>query len=72
VLVAVDDRNGGTVPLVQSPFRFTTGDVGARGVPAYRGEHNGEVLRELGFGDDEIAGFDRAGVISSRPPRPQR
>jgi crotonobetainyl-CoA:carnitine CoA-transferase CaiB-like acyl-CoA transferase len=45
-IVDIDDRAGGTRPLVQSPYRFSAADSGARGPAAWQGEHNEEVIRE--------------------------
>jgi len=42
----VDDRNGGTRRVVQSPYRFSAAEAGVRGPAPYRGEHNDEVLRD--------------------------
>ena len=44
-IVEVDDRSGGTLRIPNSPWRFSGADTGVRGVPAYRGEHNREVLQ---------------------------
>jgi CoA:oxalate CoA-transferase len=45
-IVEIDDRAGGTRPIPQSPYRFSTATSGVRGPAPYRGEHNREVLRE--------------------------
>ena len=45
-IVDVDDRAGGTRPVVQSPYRFKEAESGARGPAPHRGEHNAEVLQE--------------------------
>lgn len=53
---------------VSSPLKVH----GVSKVPARRapeiGEHNDEVLKELGFGDDEIDGLRTSGAIPSAPP----
>lgn len=68
-LADVDDRSGGTLKLARSPWRFSALEDGVRGVAAYRGEHNREVLRELlGMRDEEISQLEGAGVLSSRLP----
>ncbi len=60
----VDDRGGGTRRVVQSPYRFSGAKSGVRGVAAYRGEHNREVLGEwLGASADEIAKLEEAQVL---------
>ena len=66
VLVGVPDGRDGEMPVVQSPFRFSAGEVGVRGAPAYRGQHNREVLREVGIDDGEIDRLER----ERRPPVP--
>ena len=43
-IVDVPDRGGGRVRIPNSPWHFSEADVGVRGQPAYRGEHNREVL----------------------------
>jgi CoA:oxalate CoA-transferase len=45
-IVQVDDRNGGTRPITQSPYRFSGAKSGVRGPAPHRGEHNAEVLTE--------------------------
>jgi len=69
-VVDVDDRGGATVPIPNSPWRFSAAATGVRGVAAYRGEHNREVLREVaGLTDAEIDHLEAAGVLSSRLPQ---
>ena len=46
---------GGTIRIPNSPWRFSAASARARGVPAYRGEHNREVLAELLGLDDRGA-----------------
>jgi crotonobetainyl-CoA:carnitine CoA-transferase CaiB-like acyl-CoA transferase len=68
-VVAVDDRAGGTVLIPNSPWHFSDAVTGVRGRPAYRGEHNHEVLGGLlGLDDATIDRLDAAGVLSSRVP----
>ena len=62
----VDDRENGTRPVVQSPYRFSDAESGVRGGPAYRGEHNREVLtRWLDATAGEIAELEREGVLDA-------
>jgi crotonobetainyl-CoA:carnitine CoA-transferase CaiB-like acyl-CoA transferase len=68
-IVDVPDRGGGTIRIPNSPWRFSDADAGVRGQPAYRGEHNREVLAELcGLRDDELDALEADGVVSSRLP----
>jgi crotonobetainyl-CoA:carnitine CoA-transferase CaiB-like acyl-CoA transferase len=67
--VEVDDNTGRRVHVLNSPYRFSDAEAGVRGTPAFRGEHNAEVLRDLlGLGDDAIRALELSGVISARPP----
>jgi crotonobetainyl-CoA:carnitine CoA-transferase CaiB-like acyl-CoA transferase len=65
--VQVDDRAGGTRPVVQSPYRFSDADSGASPVGApLRGEHNRAVLDEwLELPPAEIDRLLEAGVLLS-------
>jgi len=68
-IAEVDDRGGGTVRVPEAPWRFSSTPARARGGPAYRGEHNRDVLAELL--DVDAATLDRLeadGVLSSRVP----
>ncbi len=46
MIVEVDDRDGGSRPVADSPYRFSQARSGVRGPAAHRGEHNREVLSE--------------------------
>lgn len=62
----VDDRENGTRPVVESPYRFSDAESGVRAGPAYRGEHNREVLTHwLGATPEEIDELERSGVLAA-------
>ncbi len=68
-IVEISDRGDGTFKVPNSPWRFSEATSGAHGVPAYRGEHNRDVLSELlGMGAEEIDKLETDGVLSSRLP----
>jgi crotonobetainyl-CoA:carnitine CoA-transferase CaiB-like acyl-CoA transferase len=72
-VVEVDDRSGGRLRLPNSPWRFSAAATGVRGVPAFRGEHNHEVLEGLlGLSPEDVSGLEDAGVLSSRLPSSAR
>jgi crotonobetainyl-CoA:carnitine CoA-transferase CaiB-like acyl-CoA transferase len=62
-LVEVDDRHGGTIRIPGAPWRFSSDALSHPGQPAYRGEHNVEILQELEFCRDDITRFVRLGVV---------
>jgi crotonobetainyl-CoA:carnitine CoA-transferase CaiB-like acyl-CoA transferase len=64
----VDDRVGGQVAIPGKPWRFSDERLDPAGVPAYRGEHNRQVLRELDFPEHVIAMYERQGVLTSAVP----
>lgn len=69
VVVQVPDRGSSTVPVPQAPWRFSSLPVGVHGSPAYRGEHNREVLGDLLRLDEaHLDALTTSGVISSRLP----
>ena len=62
----VDDRGGGQRPVVQSPYRFSAAESGARGGSPRQGEHNALVLADwLGSEQSEIDALAAAGVLRS-------
>ena len=67
---AVVDVGTGEAPLLvpRSPFRFSAAEAGTAGRPAWQGEHNRQVLAELGYGDDDVAALESEGVLVRRPP----
>ncbi len=67
-IAEVADRSGGTIRIPDAPWRFSDAEVAVAGDPAFRGEHNHEVLAELGLTDDEVRRLEQDGVLSSRVP----
>jgi crotonobetainyl-CoA:carnitine CoA-transferase CaiB-like acyl-CoA transferase len=67
--VPCDDRNGGEVAVLNSPYRFSDASAGVHGRAAFRGEHNHEVLGQwLERTPAQLARLEAAGVVSSRVP----
>lgn len=69
LLTRVDDRRGGTRPVVEPAARFSRSANRVRGPAPRRGEHNADVLRELlGWDDARIAALRRDGVLLEADP----
>ena len=69
-LVDVELGDSAPMRLPRSPFRFSDADAGTTGRPAWQGEHNREVLREvLGLSDAAIDALHDDGVLIERRPR---
>ena len=70
-IAEVDDRRGGTIRIPQAPWRFSDAESGVRGIPAWRGEHNRDVLKEfLGLDDATLDRLEANGTLSERAPKP--
>ena len=64
-IVDVDDRAGGTRPIVQSPYRFSQAASGVRGGAPHKGEHTDEILRDwLGLSDEDIGALTAQGILT--------
>ncbi|MDT3445616.1 MULTISPECIES: CaiB/BaiF CoA-transferase family protein [unclassified Pseudofrankia] len=70
IAVPVDDRRGGTRPVVRMPYRFSDAASGPRAGAAFVGEHTEEVLVEwLGLDQAELESLRASGVLrDSEPP----
>lgn len=67
-ITEVDDREGGTRPITQSPYRFSDAQSGVRGPAAHRGEHNHGVMREwLDKSSTDIEEMLAAGILIFDP-----
>jgi crotonobetainyl-CoA:carnitine CoA-transferase CaiB-like acyl-CoA transferase len=63
----VPDRNGGEYRLPGRPWRFSAEDLPPAGSPAFQGEHNVEVFRELGVSEGELKRLADSGVLVAHP-----
>ena len=60
----IDDRQGGTRPITQSPYRFSNARAEVRGVAPHRGEHNRTVLKDwLSMGDGDVDQLFASGAL---------
>lgn len=64
----VDDRNGGSIRIPGRPWRFSDDPLEHPGVPAYRGEHNREVLEEIGYTREAIELMTLVGALTADVP----
>ncbi|HEY3748308.1 MAG TPA: CoA transferase, partial [Pseudonocardiaceae bacterium] len=64
VAAQVDDRAGGTRPVIRLPYRFSQASCAPRAGAAHVGEHNAEVLADwLGMTADDVGELELAGVL---------
>jgi crotonobetainyl-CoA:carnitine CoA-transferase CaiB-like acyl-CoA transferase len=66
----VPDRSGGVLTIPGAPWHFSAakaeangGPDSARQIPARQGEHNTEILLDLGFSIEEINALEHAGAL---------
>ncbi|MBI2765642.1 MAG: CoA transferase [Chloroflexi bacterium] len=59
----IDDRAGGTRPIVQSPYRFSNAQSGIRGLAPWKGEHNDAVLRDWLGAEGSDADYWRPALV---------
>src|SRR5260370_825630 len=57
------DRNGGSYRLPGRPWRFSGHRLDPLGEPAFQGGHNRAVFEQLGFSDEQIAGYVASGPL---------
>lgn len=63
-IVEIDDRDGGTRPIADSPYLFSNAKSGVRRGAAHQGEHNAEVAAEwLNLSEAEIETQRRSGLM---------
>ena len=59
----VPDRSGGEYRLPGRPWHFSKDELTPIGTPAFQGEHNREVFRELGVGESELRKLAETGAL---------
>ncbi|MDG2113775.1 MAG: CoA transferase, partial [Actinomycetota bacterium] len=66
----VDDRSGGTARVPTPPWKFGRSTLPDAGLPPFQGEHNAEVLAELGIDAATIEELHLREIAHNRtPPR---
>ncbi len=63
----LDHAVAGSQPTMGAPFRYASVDRWLHRAAPVVGEHNDEILRELGYDDAAIAALREANVIGERP-----
>jgi crotonobetainyl-CoA:carnitine CoA-transferase CaiB-like acyl-CoA transferase len=62
-IVEVDNRGGGTLRMPGNPWIFSQSELPSPGAPAYQGEHNEEILKELQVPEDKIRDLEKRNIL---------
>jgi CoA:oxalate CoA-transferase len=65
-VVEVDDRGGGTVRMPGNPWIFGRSELPTPGAPAFQGEHNEDILKELQIPEQKIQDLQQRNIVVSR------
>ncbi len=65
-VVDIDMRNGETLRMPGVPWRFGRSILPPPGAPSFQGEHNGELLGELGVSPSDIVDMQKRRLVLSR------
>lgn len=63
VMSEIEHPELGTIPVIEHPLKFDRSDTGFERPPPMLGEHNRDVLRELGYSDTELDEMAAVGVF---------
>lgn len=63
IIKEVEHPKAGKIKLIGTPIRFSKDPVEIRRLPPQLGEHNIEILKELGFSENDIEAFEKEGVF---------
>ncbi|HEY2220620.1 CaiB/BaiF CoA-transferase family protein [Actinomycetospora sp.] len=64
VVAQVDDRDGGTRPVIRTPYRFSAAESGPAAGAPHLGEHNAEVLESwVGMSEERVRALEADGTL---------
>jgi succinate--hydroxymethylglutarate CoA-transferase len=60
----VDHPTCGPIKLVNTPVKFSESTPGIRSAPPTLGQHSIEVLKSLGYSEQQVEEFKASGVVA--------